>query len=192
MPRIERDSLGEVPVPDAAYYGAQTARALENFPVSGMRPHPDLVTATVLVKRCAAEANRALGRLDPRVADAIMAAADEVLAGRLRDQFVVDVYQAGAGTSHNMNANEVLANRAAEILGEPRGSYASVHPNDHVNMGQSTNDVFPTATRASRRPSSRLASAAHFFTSTVAVTRSGCGRIPLTGKFSSARAVCTP
>ena len=147
MPRIERDSLGEVPVPDAAYYGAQTARALENFPVSGMRPHPDLVTATVLVKRCAAEANRALGRLEPRVADAIIAASDDVLAGRLRDQFVVDVYQAGAGTSHNMNANEVLANRAAEILGEPRGSYASVHPNDHVNMGQSTNDVFPTATR---------------------------------------------
>jgi aspartate ammonia-lyase len=147
MPRIERDSLGEVPVPDSAYYGAQTARALENFPVSGMRPHPDLVTATVLVKRCAAEANRDLGRLDRRVADAIIAAADEVLAGRLRDQFVVDVYQAGAGTSHNMNANEVLANRAAEILGEPRGSYAHVHPNDHVNMGQSTNDVFPTATR---------------------------------------------
>ena len=136
-----------MPVPDAAYYGAQTARALENFPVSGMRPHPDLVTATVLVKKCAAEANRALGRLDRRVADAIIAAADEVLAGRLRDQFVVDVYQAGAGTSHNMNANEVLANRAAEILGEPRGSYTRVHPNDHVNMGQSTNDVFPTATR---------------------------------------------
>src|SRR5580765_2285175 len=147
MPRIERDSLGEVPVPDAAYYGVQTARALENFPVSGMRPHPDLVTATVLVKKCAAEANRELGRLEPRVAGAIIAAADEVLAGRLRDQFVVDVYQAGAGTSHNMNANEVLANRAAEILGEPRGSYAHVHPNDHVNMGQSTNDVFPTATR---------------------------------------------
>src|SRR5215831_10629641 len=147
MPRIERDSLGEISVPDAAYYGAQTARALENFPVSGMRAHPDLVTATVLVKKCAAEANRDLGRLDARVADAIIAAADEVLAGGLRDQFVVDVYQAGAGTSHNMNANEVLANRAAEILGEPRGSYAHVHPNDHVNMGQSTNDVFPTATR---------------------------------------------
>jgi len=145
--RVERDSLGEMSVPDAAYYGVQTARALENFPVSGMRPHPDLVTATVLVKKCAAEANRELGRLEARVANAIIAAADEVLAGRLRDQFVVDVYQAGAGTSHNMNANEVLANRAAEILGEPRGSYADVHPNDHVNMGQSTNDVFPTATR---------------------------------------------
>src|SRR5580765_4563684 len=147
MPRIERDSLGEVPVPDAAYYGAQTARALDNFPVSGMRPHPDLVTATVLVKKCAAEANRGLGRLEARVADAIIAAADEVLAGRLRDQFVVDVYQAGAGTSHNMNANEVLANRAAEILGASRGAYDKVHPNDHVNMAQSTNDVFPTATR---------------------------------------------
>jgi aspartate ammonia-lyase len=147
MPRIERDSLGEVPVPDDAYYGAQTARALANFPVSGMRAHPDLVSATVLVKKCAAESNRQLGRLDTAVANAIIAAADEVLSGRLRDQFVVDVYQAGAGTSHNMNANEVLANRAAELLGDPRGTYARVHPNDHVNMGQSTNDVFPTATR---------------------------------------------
>src|SRR6478736_3973039 len=123
MARIDRDALGERPVPDDAYYGVQTVRALENFPVSGLRPHPDLVTATVLVKKCAAEANRALGRLEPRVADAITAAADEVLAGRLRDQFVVDVYQAGAGTSHNMNANEVLANRAAEILRFARGTY---------------------------------------------------------------------
>src|SRR6516164_6326963 len=147
MPRIERDSLGEIPVPDAAYYGAQTARALENFPVSGMRAHPDLVTATVLVKKCAAEANRDLGRLDPRVAGAIVAAADEVLAGRWHDQFVVDVYQAGAGTSHNMNANEVLANRAIELLGGARADYALVHPNDHVNMAQSTNDTFPTAMR---------------------------------------------
>src|SRR3977135_1533448 len=110
--------------------------------------HPaDLVTATILIKKAAAEANAVLRRLDPVIARAIVAAADEVLAGKLRDQFVVDVYQAGAGTSHNMNANEVLANRAAEILGEPRGTYKRVHPNDHVNMGQSTNDVFPTATR---------------------------------------------
>jgi aspartate ammonia-lyase len=145
--RTERDPLGELSVPADAYYGAQTARAVQNFPISGLRAHPDLVTATILVKKAAAEANATLGRLDGRVADAIRTAADEILAGKLRDQFVVDVYQAGAGTSHNMNANEVLANRAAEILGEPRGTYRRVHPNDHVNMGQSTNDVFPTATR---------------------------------------------
>src|SRR5262249_4316914 len=107
----------------------------------------DLITATILIKKAAAESNAALGRLDPAIARAIIQAADEILSGRLRDQFVVDVYQAGAGTSHNMNANEVLANRAGEILGEPRGTYRRVHPNDHVNMGQSTNDVFPAATR---------------------------------------------
>jgi len=147
MPRTERDPLGEFSVPDDAYYGIQTARAVENFQISGLRAYADLVTATVLVKKAAAVANASLGRLDERVADAIVAAADEVLAGSLRDQFVVDVYQAGAGTSHNMNTNEVLANRAAERLGGSRGTYALVHPNDHVNMGQSTNDVFPTATR---------------------------------------------
>ena len=145
--RIERDPLGELSVPADAYYGVQTARAVENFPISGLRAHPDLITGTILVKKAAAEANAALARLDADVARAIVTAADEILAGKLRDQFVVDVYQAGAGTSHNMNANEVLANRAAEILGEPRGRYTRVHPNDHVNMGQSTNDVVPTATR---------------------------------------------
>src|SRR5262245_47585458 len=145
--RTERDPLGELNVPVDAYYGVQTARAVENFPISGLRAHPDLVTATILIKKAAAEANATLGRLDPVVSRAIVDAADDILGGGLRDQFVVDVYQAGAGTSHNMNANEVLANRAAEILGEPRGVYGRVHPNDHVNMGQSTNDVFPTATR---------------------------------------------
>ncbi|HYU78415.1 MAG TPA: aspartate ammonia-lyase [Vicinamibacterales bacterium] len=145
--RIERDPLGEFQVPADAYYGVQTARAVQNFPVSGLTAPESLVTATVLVKRAAAEANRTLGRLEPAIADAIIAAADEVLSGKLRNQFVVDVYQAGAGTSHNMNTNEVLANRAAEILGGSRGTYDRVHPNDHVNMGQSTNDVFPTATR---------------------------------------------
>src|SRR3954467_3568998 len=145
--RTERDPLGELNVPSSAYYGVQTVRAVENFPISGLRAPADLVTATILVKKAAAEANRSLGRLAPDVASAIVAAADEILSGKLRDQFVVDVYQAGAGTSHNMNANEVLANRAAEILGEPGGRYARVHPNDHVNMGQSTNDVYPTATR---------------------------------------------
>src|SRR2546422_10011293 len=145
--RIERDPLGELKVPADAYYGVQTARAVENFPISGLRAPADLVTATILVKKAAAEANAELGRLDQAIARAIVAAADEILSGTFRDQFVVDVYQAGAGTSHNMNANEVLANRAAEILGETRGTYTRVHPNDHVNMGQSTNDVYPTATR---------------------------------------------
>jgi aspartate ammonia-lyase len=147
MYRTERDPLGERQVPADAYYGIQTTRALENFPISGLKASPDFVTATILVKKAAAEANWSLGRLDPEVGAAIVGAADEVLSGALRDQFVVDVYQAGAGTSHNMNANEVLANRAAEILGGTRGEYTRVHPNDHVNMGQSTNDVFPTATR---------------------------------------------
>jgi aspartate ammonia-lyase len=145
--RTERDPLGAVQVPADAYYGAQTARAVENFPISGLRAPGDLITATALVKKAAAETNASLGRLDPDLARAIVAAADDVIAGRLRDQFVVDVYQAGAGTPHNMNTNEVLANRAAELLGEPCGAYTRIHPNDHVNMGQSTNDVFPTATR---------------------------------------------
>ena len=147
--RVERDPLGELQVPNDAYYGVQTRRAVENFPISGLRAPAELVTATVFIKQACAKANVALGRLDKRIGNAIIQASDEVLGGALRDQFVVDVYQAGAGTSHNMNANEVLANRAAEILGEPRGVYTTVHPNDHVNMGQSTNDVFPTATRLS-------------------------------------------
>jgi aspartate ammonia-lyase len=149
--RLERDPLGEVRVPARAYYGAQTRRAVDNFPISGLTMPPELIEATVLVKQAAAEANRALRRLDPAVARAIGQAGDEILAGRLRDQFVVDVYQAGAGTSHNMNVNEVLANRAEELLGGSRGQYTRVHPNDHVNMGQSTNDVFPTATRLALR-----------------------------------------
>jgi aspartate ammonia-lyase len=145
--RTERDPLGELDVPADAYYGVQTARAVENFPISGLRAPDDLIVATILIKKAAAETNAALGRLAPDIAKAIGTAADEILSGALRDQFVVDVYQAGAGTSHNMNANEVLANRAGEILGEPKGTYSRVHPNDHVNMGQSTNDVYPTATR---------------------------------------------
>jgi aspartate ammonia-lyase len=145
--RIERDPLGEVHVPDGALYGAQTRRAVENFPISGLTAHPELITATVRIKKAAAQANASLGRLDSEVAAAIVSAADEILEGAHRDQFVVDVYQAGAGTSHNMNTNEVLANLAEEHLGGRRGAYTRVHPNDHVNMGQSTNDVFPTATR---------------------------------------------
>jgi aspartate ammonia-lyase len=147
MFRTEKDPLGEHQVPADAYYGIQTQRAAENFPISGLHAQDELITATVLVKKAAAAANQATGQLQPDIGRAIMTAADEVLAGGLRDQFIVDIYQAGAGTSHNMNTNEVLANRAAEILGEPKGTYTKVHPNDHANMSQSTNDVFPTATR---------------------------------------------
>jgi aspartate ammonia-lyase len=145
--RIERDPLGEKPVPDSALYGIQTLRAAENFPISGLRPLPAFVDAVVWIKRSAALTHRETGRLEAPLADAIVRAADEVLAGEHRDQFIVDVYQAGAGTSHNMNVNEVLANRANELLGGARGSYTPVHPNDHVNMAQSTNDVIPTAMR---------------------------------------------
>jgi fumarate hydratase, class II len=145
--RIERDPLGEKAVPASALYGIQTLRAAENFPISGLRPLPAFVDAVVWIKRSAALTHKETGRLEPRLADAIVRAADEVLTGQHRDQFIVDVYQAGAGTSHNMNVNEVLANRANEILGGKRGTYSPVHPNDHVNMAQSTNDVIPTAMR---------------------------------------------
>ena len=145
--RIERDPLGEKAVPAAALYGIQTLRAVENFPISGLRPLAAFVDAVIWIKRSAALVHKQTGRLEARLADAIVQAADEVLAGRHRDQFIVDVYQAGAGTSHNMNCNEVLANRANEILGAERGTYNPVHPNDHVNMAQSTNDVIPTAMR---------------------------------------------
>ncbi|MEJ7759704.1 MAG: aspartate ammonia-lyase [Gemmatimonadaceae bacterium] len=145
--RTEKDPLGELEVPAAALYGIQTLRAVRNFPISGLRALTPFVDATIRIKRAAAITHKKTGRLEARLADAIVAAADEILAGQYRDQFVVDVYQAGAGTSHNMNANEVLANRANEILGGARGNYKPVHPNDHVNMAQSTNDVIPTAIR---------------------------------------------
>jgi fumarate hydratase class II/aspartate ammonia-lyase len=145
--RLERDTMGEMRVPASALYGAQTARALANFRISGLTAHPAFVDATVRVKVAAARANARLGLLPRRKARAIESAAREVLAGRWRDQFAVDVYQAGAGTSHHMNANEVLANRACELLGGRRGDRALVDPNDDVNMAQSTNDVVPTAMR---------------------------------------------
>ncbi|HEU4994659.1 MAG TPA: aspartate ammonia-lyase [Gemmatimonadaceae bacterium] len=145
--RIEKDPLGEKQVPHNAFYGVQTVRALENFPISGLRPQEPFVIAQVWIKKAAALTHKETGRLDPKIADAIIAAADEVLAGKHRDEFVVDPYQAGAGTSHNMNVNEVLANRASEILGGNRGEYKAVHPNDHVNMAQSTNDTIPTNIR---------------------------------------------
>ncbi len=163
--RLEHDSLGEIAVPADAYYGPQTARAVQNFPVSGQRPHPAFVRAMLQIKRAAALANLDTGRLPAEIARAIVRAAEEALAQippvplapapgpleagtpDLSGQWVVDPYQAGAGTSHNMNTNEVLANRAIELLGGRRGEYARVHPNDHVNMAQSTNDTVPTALR---------------------------------------------
>jgi fumarate hydratase class II len=147
--RIERDSLGEVRVPAHAYYGAQTQRAVNNFPVSGRRPYPAFVWSMAAIKRAAAEVNRDLGLLEPRLVEAIIQAAEEVMAGKLMDHFVVDPFQAGAGTSHNMNVNEVIANRASELLGVPLNSSEKkpVSPNDHVNMAQSTNDTVPTAIR---------------------------------------------
>lgn len=145
--RTERDPLGEVVVPASALFGAQTQRAVQNFSISGLGPLPAFVRAIVRIKRAAAVTHKGTKRLDGERADAVIAAADEILAGAHAGQFVVDVYQAGAGTSLNMNANEVIANRANEMLGAPRGSYAPVHPNDHVNMAQSTNDVIPTAIR---------------------------------------------
>ena len=146
--RIEKDSLGEMQVPASAYYGAQTQRAVLNFPISGMRPYPAFVWSMATIKRAAAEVNLDLGLLDAQIAGAVVAAAQEVRDGRLADQFVVDPFQAGAGTSHNMNINEVIANRASEILGTPlSASKKPVSPNDHVNMAQSTNDTIPTAIR---------------------------------------------
>ncbi len=145
--RTERDSLGEHQVPASAYYGVQTSRAVENFPISGIRHHGVFIDAFMHLKKAAALANQEAGGLEPPCAQAIVQAADEVLSGQWRDEFVVDVYQMGAGTAFHMNCNEVLANRAGEILGDALGSYRQVHPNDHVNMGQSTNDAFPSAMR---------------------------------------------
>ena len=144
--RIERDTFGEVRVPQGALYGAQTLRASENFPISGLRPWRAFIWSLATIKRAAAEVNHELGLLDAHRAEAIARAAQEVIDGRWDDQFIVDPFQAGAGTSHNMNANEVIANRAAQILGREPGS-AFVHPNDHVNMSQSTNDAIPAAIR---------------------------------------------
>jgi aspartate ammonia-lyase len=143
--RIEIDPLGEKVIPENAYYGIQTLRATENFPVSGIKAPLAFIKAYVLVKKAAALANAEVGWLNQKTAKAIVQACDEILAGKLLDQFVVDVFQAGAGTSFNMNVNEVVANRALEILGKAKGDYKTVNPNDHVNMAQSTNDTFPTA-----------------------------------------------
>src|SRR5437764_2400220 len=144
--RVEKDSIGVKEIPADVYYGIQTARAVENYPISGMRAHPTLIRAFGMVKQAAAEANKQLDLIDQKLADAIIAAAKEVVNGKWNQEFVVDVFQAGAGVSFHMNTNEVIANRASEILGGKLGEY-QVHPNDHVNYGQSTNDVFPTGMR---------------------------------------------
>ncbi|MFQ5838228.1 MAG: class II fumarate hydratase [Thermoplasmata archaeon] len=143
--RTERDFLGKVRVPRRAYWGVQTQRAVENFPVSGLRLQRRFIRAQGIIKLAAAKANMEVGRLDGKMGEAIVKAAREVMEGRFDDHFVVDVYQAGAGTSQNMNANEVIANRANEILGGELGAYKPVHPNDHVNMAQSTNDTIHVA-----------------------------------------------
>ena len=145
--RTEKDSLGTKEIPANVYYGIQTLRAMENYPISGMRGHPTLIRAIGMVKQAAAEANQELGLVDKKRANAIVQAAKDVQAGSLNESFMVDVFQAGAGVSFHMNSNEVIANRAAEILGGALGDYSVVHPNDHVNYGQSTNDVFPTSMR---------------------------------------------
>ncbi len=145
--RRERDTLGEVELPADALWGAQAQRAVENYPISGLRAFPAYVRAFALTKKAAALANAEAGRLPPGLRDAIAAACDEILAGQHREHFVVDVFNSGAGVSFHMNVNEVVANRANEILGGGRGTYEHVHPNDHVNMAQSTNDVTPTAMR---------------------------------------------
>ncbi|MBC7314949.1 MAG: aspartate ammonia-lyase [Chloroflexi bacterium] len=150
--RIETDSLGPVQVPDEALWGAQTQRAVENFPISGLKQPREYIAASALVKRAAAQVNMALGMLDARRAEAIIQAATEIMEGKWHDHFVVDPFQAGAGTSHNMNTNEVIANLANEMLGSKRGVYDPVHPNDHVNMAQSTNDVIPTVIRVAAVP----------------------------------------
>ena len=142
--RIERDSMGEVKVPKNAYYGAQTQRAVENFPISGIGFPPKFIRALAIIKHAAASVNEDLGLLDPKIADVIRRAAGEVMEGKLDKEFVVDIFQTGSGTSTNMNVNEVIANRALELLGKQRGG-KEVHPNDHVNMSQSSNDVIPTA-----------------------------------------------
>jgi aspartate ammonia-lyase len=147
--RVEHDSLGSKEIPADAYYGIQTLRAVENFAISGfpISRFPHFIRALALIKKACAQANLDLGILDRPIAEAIGRACDEILGGKLHDQFVVDVIQGGAGTSSNMNANEVIANRALEHLGRPKGDYAACHPNDHVNLSQSTNDVYPSAVR---------------------------------------------
>lgn len=142
--RLEHDAIGEKEVPAEAYYGIQTLRAHENFYITGLKMHPEMINSVAQIKKAAAVTNFEVGELDKRIANAIVEACDEIISGKWHDQFIVDPIQGGAGTSLNMNANEVIANRAIEILGGEKGDYGIVNPNDHVNFGQSTNDVFPS------------------------------------------------
>ena len=143
--RSEHDSVGERAIPKDVYYGVQSLRAAENFHITGLTMHPELINSIAEIKKASAITNLEIGLLDKRVADAIVHACDEIVSGKLHDAFIVDPIQGGAGTSLNMNANEVIANRAIELLGGEKGDYSLVNPNDHVNCGQSTNDVFPSA-----------------------------------------------
>ena len=143
--RVEKDSIGTKDVPEDVYYGVQSLRAAENFHITGLSMHPEFINSLACIKKAAAITNCEAGLLDKKIASAIVKACDEIVAGGLHDDFIVDPIQGGAGTSMNMNANEVIANRAIDILGGTRGDYTLVHPNDHVNYGQSTNDVIPTA-----------------------------------------------
>ncbi len=147
--RLEKDSLGTLELPDDAYYGIQTLRAVQNYPISGLRSHPTFIRAYTLLKKACARANERAGVLDADISKQIQGVCDEIIEGKLRDQFVVDVFQAGAGTSTNMNVNEVIANRALEKSGAKRGEFDKISPNDHINMSQSTNDTYPTAMRLS-------------------------------------------
>jgi fumarate hydratase, class II len=145
--RTEKDSMGEIQIPEAAYYGIQTVRAIANFQISGIKPLPIYIDAGIMIKKATALVNTELGCIPVEIGGLIAIACDQILDGNLRDQFVVDIYQAGAGTSHHMNMNEVLANLALELIGDSKGNYNRISPNDHVNYGQSTNDVIPTAIR---------------------------------------------
>ena len=143
--RIEHDSVGELQVPADAYYGVQSLRGARNFKITGTMMHPDFIKNMAKIKKACAIVNGNIGAFDKKIADAIVKASDEIIGGALQDSFICDVIQGGAGTSANMNANEVIANRAIEILGGVKGDYSVCHPNDHVNNAQSTNDVIPTA-----------------------------------------------
>ena len=143
--RVEKDSIGTKDVPEDVYYGVQSLRAAENFHITGLNMHPEIINSLAYIKKAAAITNCEINLLDKKIADAIVKACDEILAGQHHEDFIVDPIQGGAGTSINMNANEVIANRAIELLGGQKGDYSIVHPNDHVNCGQSTNDVIPTA-----------------------------------------------
>ena len=143
--RTEKDTMGKVQVPDNSYYGSQTQRAFENFQISNIKIPRAMISSIAMIKRSAAIVNNKLGLLDSKIKDAIVHASDEMIQGKFDNQFIVDIYQTGSGTSSNMNANEIIANRACEILKGKKGDKSLVHPNDHVNLGQSSNDVIPTA-----------------------------------------------